>query len=94
MIPHETIHQAKAHVNIWHAYTLCLFSSHEKNTDSSIVGWMILLASAGYGDSWGAQHLLQPHLVLQPIWGWGNLGSFQLLLNSSPEGAWNFDVYI
>jgi len=31
---------------------------------------------------------LHPHLVFQPIWGWGNLSSFQLpQSNSSPEGA-------
>jgi len=42
-----------------------------------------------------AQHLLCPHLVFQPFWGWGNLGSFQLLLsNSIPEAAWNLSGYI
>jgi hypothetical protein len=34
-------------------------------------------------------------LVFQPIWGWGDLGSFQLPhSNSSPEGAWNLGGYI
>jgi len=32
---------------------------------------MILLASAGYGGSRVAQHLLRPNLVFQPIWGVG-----------------------
>jgi len=57
------------------------------NTDSSGVG-LILLASACYGDSRVAKHFLHPNLVFQPIWGWGDLGSFQLpQSNSSPEGA-------
>jgi len=58
------------------------------NTDGSRVERMISLASAGYGGSQVAQHLLRPHLVFQPIWGWGNLGCFQVLQsNYSPEGA-------
>jgi len=57
------------------------------NTDGSRVGWMISLASAGYGSSRVA-HLLQPHLVFQPIWGWGDFGPFQLLQsNFSQEVA-------
>jgi hypothetical protein len=36
---------------------------------------MISLASAGYGGSRVAQHLLRPHLAFQPIWGWGDFGS-------------------
>jgi len=53
------------------------------NTDSSGVWWMITLAIAGYGGSRVAQHLLWPKLVFQPIWGWGNLGFFQLLQSNS-----------
>jgi hypothetical protein len=37
--------------HIWCTYTHCHFSGHEKNIDSSRVGWMISLASAGYSDS-------------------------------------------
>jgi len=49
---------------------------------------MISLASVYYGDSRVAKHFLRPHLVFQPIWGWGDLGSFQLpQSNSSPEVA-------
>jgi hypothetical protein len=48
----------------------------------------ISLAIVGYDDSRAAQYLLLPHLVFQPIWGWGDLGFFQLLQsNSSPEGV-------
>jgi hypothetical protein len=49
---------------------------------------MIFLASVYYGDSQVAKHFLHLHLVFQPIWGWGVLGSFQLpQSNFSPEGA-------
>jgi len=55
------------------------------NQDGSRVEW-ILLASVGYDGSQATQHLLPPHLVFQPNWGWGKLGFFQLLQsNSSPE---------
>jgi len=64
------------------------FSCHEKNTDGSRVWLMISLASACYGDSRVTKHLLRLNLVFQRIWGWCNLGSFQLpQSNSSPEGA-------
>jgi hypothetical protein len=46
---------------------------------------MVSLAVVGYGGSRVA-HLLRLYLVLQPIWGWSDLGFFQLLQsNSSPE---------
>jgi hypothetical protein len=52
---------------------------------------MISLAIVCYGDSGVAKHFLRPHLVFQPIWGWGDLGSFQLPQSySSPEGFSNF----
>jgi len=74
--------------HIWHTYRLCAFFGHEKNTDGSGVGLKVSLASACYGNSRVAQHLLQLHLVFQQNWGWGSLGSFWLTqLNSSPEGA-------
>jgi hypothetical protein len=48
---------------------------------------MISLASFGYGGSRFAL-LLRLHLVLKPVWGWSDLGFFQLLQsNSSPEGV-------
>jgi len=68
--------------HIWHTYALCPFFGCEKNTDGSADG-LILLASVCYGDSQVAKHL-----VFQPIWGWGDLGSFQLpQSNSAPEGV-------
>jgi len=73
--------------HIWCIYTQCLFSGRENNTVGSGVAMVISLANAGYGSSWVAQHLFQPNLVFQSVWGWGDLGSFQLLqLNFSPEG--------
>jgi len=61
------------------------FSGCEMNIDGSGVA-LISLASVGYDGSRAAQHLLKPHLVFQPNWGWGDLGFFQLLQsNSSPE---------
>jgi len=42
----------------------------------------------GYDNSRVAQHLFHLHLASQPIWGWGDLGLFQLLQsNSLPEEA-------
>ena len=80
--------------NTWRIYILCPFSGHKMNTDGSADGWMLSLANAGYGSSW-VTHLLSPHLVFPPIWGWSNLGSFQFLQsNSLPEGAWNLSGYI
>jgi len=60
----------------------------KKNTNGSAVGLMILLAIDCYGDSRVAKHFLHPHLLFQPVWGWGDLGSLQLpQSNSSPAGA-------
>jgi len=74
--------------HIWGIYRLCPFFGWEKDTDSSGVGLMISLAIACYGDSRVPKHFLHLNLVFQPIWGWGDLGSFQLpQSNSSPEGA-------
>jgi hypothetical protein len=39
---------------------------------------MISLAIFGYGGYRVARHFLRPHLVFQPIWGWGDLGFFHL----------------
>jgi len=61
--------------HIWRTYTQYPFLGRE-NTDGSTVGLMISLASVCYCDSRVAKHSLRPHLVFQPIWGWGNLGSF------------------
>jgi len=77
--------------HIWRIYTQCLFSGREKNTVGSGDAMVISLASAGYGGSRVAQHLFRRNLVFQPICGWGNLGSFQLLQsNFSPEGDEKF----
>ena len=38
--------------HIWCIYTLCRFSGHKKNTDSSGVGWMISPATVCYCNSW------------------------------------------
>jgi hypothetical protein len=46
------------------------------NTDINRVGWMISLASAGYGSSLVAQHLLGLHLVFQPNWKGGIFAFF------------------
>ena len=81
--------------HIWCIYTPCPFFGCEKHTDSSAFGLMISLASVCYGDSRVAKHFLRPHLFLQPIWGWGDLGSLQLPQStSSPEGAWSLCGYI
>ena len=69
--------------HIWRTYTHCPFSGHEMSRDGSGVWWMILLASVGYGSSWVTQHLLQLHLVFQPIWEWGDLG-FSSFFNQIP----------
>jgi hypothetical protein len=61
--------------HIWRTYRLYAFFGREKNTDGSGGLSKISLASACYGDSRVAKHLLRPQLVFQPIWGWGDLGS-------------------
>ena len=83
VIFHETRHHAQAITS--GTLTVCLFSGRKKNTHESGVGLMISLASAGYGGSRVVQHLLRQHLVFQPIWGWGDLGSFQLLQSNSHQ---------
>jgi len=64
--------------HIWHTHKLYAFFGHEKNTHGSRGLLKISLASVCYGDSRVAKHLLRPHLVFQPIWWWGDLGSFKL----------------
>jgi len=51
---------------------------------------VISLASAGYGGCRVAQHLFWPNLVFQPVWGWGDLGSFQLLQSNFSPGDEKF----
>jgi len=83
-IPRNKTPQTGPH-HIWCIYTPCPFFGCDKHTDSSAFGWMISLASVCYG-LLVAKHFLGPHVVLQPIWGWGDLGSFQLPQStSSPE---------
>jgi hypothetical protein len=83
----ETRHHAQAHFT---SGTLidCALSLATRRTDGSRVVLMILLASACYGDSQVAKQFLSLNLVFKPIWGWGDLGSFQLpQSNSLPGGA-------
>ena len=85
----ETRHHAQAHVTSGALINrLFAFFGREKNTDSTGDVWKILLGSVCYDDSRVATHLLQLHLVFQPVRGWGDLDSFQLSQsNFSPEGA-------
>ena len=88
--PHIGPHQ------ICSTYALCPFCGLEMNRDDNRGRWMISLASAVYGSSRVAPHLLRPYLVFQPNWGGGfdDLGFFQLLQsNSSPEGAHSVGVF-
>jgi len=59
--------QRTAPLHIWHTYKLYAFFGHEKNTHGSGGLLKISLASVGYGDSRVVKHLLEPHLVFQPI---------------------------
>jgi len=94
VIFHENKAPRTGPCHIWRTHTLCPFFGRKKNTDGS-TGLMISLANVCYGDSWVAKHFLNRHLVFQPIWGWGDLGSFQLpQSNSSPKGASNLGGYI
>jgi len=73
---------------MWRTYRLFAFFGCEKNTDGTGDVWKIVLASVYYDDSQVTKHFLQLHLVFQPTWEWGDLGSFQLpKSNSSPEVA-------
>jgi hypothetical protein len=73
--------------HIWSTYRLCPFFGREKNTDGS-GAVLISLASACYVGSRVIKHFLLPNLVFQPVWGWSDLGFFQLpQSNSSPEVA-------
>jgi hypothetical protein len=67
---------------------LCPFSGCEQNTDGSTVVWKISQTNVCDGDPLVAKCFLHLHLVFQPFWWWGDLGSFQLpQSNSLPEGA-------
>jgi len=84
-IPLNSAPQTGTH-HIGCIYTSCPFFGCDKHTDSSAFG-LISLATVCYGPRL-AKHFLGPHLVLQPICGWGDLGSFQLPQStSSPEVA-------
>jgi len=87
VIFHKTRHLEQAHITSG-AFMHCATSLAVTNRDGSAFGLMISLATVCYGDSQVPKLFLLPHLVLQPICGWGDLGSFQLpQSNSSPEGA-------
>ena len=86
-VKQSTMHRPTSHLA--HLYTvpfLWLWEEHRRQRS-----WNgDFLASVCYGDSRFVKQFLHPHLAFQPIWGWGDLGSFQLpQSNSSPEGAWN-----
>jgi len=86
---HKTRHHAQVPVTSG-ALMHCALSLAARRKDGSTVGLVILLASVCHGDSWVAKHFLHLNLVFQPVWGWGDFGSFQLPQSiSSPEGAWN-----
>jgi len=55
------------------------------NTDDNRVWWMISLASAGYGSSRVAQHLLRPHFVFQLGRGWEVILAFSSFFNPTPH---------
>ena len=79
--------------HIWHIYTLCCSYGHGKDTDGSRVWLMISLASACYGDSQVAKHLLCLNLVFQPIWGVGRswlfpASSIKFLTRRSLKSWW------
>jgi hypothetical protein len=88
-----TTHRLTSH--LMHLQTVHFLWLWEEHTEGSWDGLKISLASACYSDSRVAQYLLWPHLVFQPIWGCGDLGSLQLpKSNSTPEGAWNIGGHI
>ena len=90
----ETRHHAQAHITSGALIQCALSLAPKKNTDGSTIGLTILLASA-CGGSRVAKHFSHPNLVFQPVWGWGDLGFFQLPQSySSPEVAWNLIGYI
>ena len=84
----ETRHHTQAHITSGALIHYALSLAMRRTQDSFAVGLMISLASVCYGDSRVAKHFLRLNLVFQPIWGWGDLGSFQLpQSNSSPQEA-------
>ena len=94
VIFHWTRHLKQAHITSGAFIHCALLYGRDKHTDSSAFGLMTFLASVCYGPR-VAKYILRPHLILQPIWGWGDLGSFQLPQStSSPEVAWNLCHYI
>ena len=84
----KTRHRAQTHV-ISCTLIHCAHSVAESWTqrEEQFGGWfcwpVLFMAT-----QWETQHLLRPHLVIQPIWGCGDLGFFQVpQSNSSPEEA-------
>jgi len=55
------------------------------NIDDNKIGWMILLASAGYDSSRVTQHLLRLHFVFQLGWEWGVILAFSSFFNPIPH---------
>ena len=84
-IPRNRAHLNRPTSYLVHLYTVPLLWQQEAHR------WQCIWVD----DSRVAKHFLRPHLVLQPVWGWGDLGSFQLPQSTfSPEGAWNLCGYI
>ena len=63
--------------HIWCIYTLPFFWPSQAHRQQRIS-----LATVCYGPR-VAKYFLGPQLFLQPIWGWGDLGSFQLPQSTS-----------
>ena len=80
--------------HIWRIYTLFPSLATRRTQTAAEFGWwfrwpVLVMATRV------TKHLLRLNLVFQRIWGWCNLGSFQLpQSNSSPLGAWNLCGYI
>jgi len=72
VIFHQTMHHKQAHIT----------------SGAFIHRTFILAVTSTQTAARVAKHFLHPHLVLQPLWGCGDLGSFQLCQStSSLEGA-------
>ena len=76
VIFHGTRHPKQAHIT-YGAFIHCALFLAVTSTQTAVhLGWWFRWPVC-YGPQ-VAKHFLGPHLVLQPIWGWGDLGPFQL----------------
>jgi len=94
MIFHKMRHQARAHITPG-AFIHCTLSMVTRSTQMALqLGWWFRWAVFAM-ETLELQNIFAPALSLPPIWGWGDLGSFQLpQSNSSSEGARNLGGYI